>query len=106
MKTNVRKNIEQEWAKHPFLRFSEHPSLKALSVCSGFLGEDDDCDFNELVFAVPKDWLIEACKAEFEGIQTANDVQYWLENLYTSDESYIIFRLAMEENQIVVLAFN
>lgn len=106
MRRNVRKEIETEWNEHPFIKFSDHPALKALCVCSGYFGEDGDCDFDEVVFAVPKDWLIETCIREFEELKTPDEVQYWLENEYTSDESHIIFELAMAENQIVMLNFN
>lgn len=101
----TRKKIEREWKKHCFADFSSHPSLKALCVCSGFLGPDEECDFEELVFAVPENWLIDTCVKEFDELKAPDDVQSWLENLYTSDEAHIIYELAMEENQIVMLTF-
>lgn len=101
-----KKKIQKEWAKHPFLHFGKHPSMKALCVCSDFFGEEDDRPGNEVVFAVPENWLLEVCKQEFSFVKTAGDMQYWLENSYTATEAYIIFRRAMEENQIVMLNFN
>lgn len=98
----IRKEILAEWSKHPFLYYAHHPDLKALSVCSGDMGEDEDVDFDELVFAVPKKWLFDIVAKELE----IEDVQDWLENEYTSDESHIIFQWAMEQNQIVMLEFN
>ena len=98
----IRKQILDEWKEHPYLYFANHPDMKALCVCSGDIGEDDEVDFDEIIFAVPTEWRFGVVAREFE----IKDVQYWLENEYTSDESYIIFQMAMEQNQIMMLEFN
>ena len=105
-KTKTKNKILLEWKKHRFTDFCSHPSLKALGVCSGYVGPDEECDFDELVFAVPEKWLVDTCIREFEELKLPSDVQYWLDNMYTSDESHIIYELAMEENQIVMMEFN
>lgn len=105
MKTDVRKKIEKEWTERPFSYCGQFPRLKAMYVCSGYFGEDEDCDFEELLFAVPESWFFETCLRQFEYLKTEADVQRWFENAYTSDESHILFELAMRENQIVKLEF-
>lgn len=103
---NVRQEIEKTWDQHPYLRFGDHLLLHAMCVCSGYLGEDEDCDFDEVVFAVPAAWLVQTVIREYDELKNKEDVQYWLQNEYTSDDSSWIFDKAMRENQIVMLNFN
>ena len=102
----TRNKILQEWKKHRFTDYCSHPSLKSLGVCSGYVGPDEECDFEEISFAVPEKWLIETCIREFDELKLPSDVQYFLDNVYTSDHSIVIFELAMSENQIAMLNFN
>ena len=104
--TKTRIGILKDWESHRFADFGGHPSLKALGVDSNFLGPDEECDFDELVFAVPEKWLIDTCIREFRNLKIPSDVQYWLDNIYTSDEAHAIFCLAMNANQLVMLNFN
>lgn len=71
--------------------FYTHPDLKALAI-----GGDDEDDFQEAVYAVNKYWLATAVKEMF-GV---DDIQDWLENEYTTDDSIQIFYRACEEKQI------
>ena len=65
MATKTRVDILKTWERHRFADFADHPSLKALGVDSGFLGPDEECDFDELVFEVPEKWLIDTCIRKF-----------------------------------------
>lgn len=103
---NIRQQIKREWDEHTFIGFGEHPLLHSMCVCSGYFGEEEDCDFDEVIFAVPAAWLVQTVVEEYEELKNKDDVQYWLQNEYTSDDSYWIFDKAMRENQIVMLNFN
>lgn len=103
--SKARKEIIEEWKRHRFADYVSYPSLKALGVDADCLGYED-CDFDELSFAVPEKWLYDTCIDVFDNLKLPCDVQYWLENEYTSDDSIIIFERAMEENQIVMINFN
>ena len=104
--TKTRVSILKDWERHRFANFDDHPSLKALGIDSDCLGPNEACDFEELVFVVPEKWLIDTCIREFKELKLPSDVQYWLDNIYTSTEAHAIFRLAMDDNQIVILNFN
>lgn len=60
----------------PYQNFGMHKDLKAVCV-----SEDDDlCEF---VFFIEKDWLSQYVWKQYE----VDDLDYWLQNEYTSDES-------------------
>ena len=61
----------------PYLNYGKHKDLVAICV-SEYFSED-----GEYVFYIEKDWLHEYVKSEL-GVE---DVDYWLQNEYTSDES-------------------
>lgn len=63
--------------ENPYLNYGKHKDL--ISVC---VSEYNSCD-GEYVFYIEKDWLHEYVKSKL-GI---DDVDYWLQNEYTSDES-------------------
>ena len=105
--------FNKEWNKqtirnivknHCYLKFGKHEDLKALLIVP--FDEDDtfyeSTDYKELTFIVPSNWLKETVKKEFY----VEDVDYWLQNEYTSDESIIIFERALNERQIVVVDFD
>lgn len=83
-----------------YLDFGKHADLRA--VC---INEEDiepiTRDWSELTFIVPTEWLKTICKEEFN----ADDLDYFLQEVYTSDESEIIFAKALQERQIVMVDF-
>lgn len=98
-----KKDIVEELGNHPYLEFSEHENLKAMVVCSeSFGGEEEVFDFEELIFVVPTNWL-EAYAKESLGV---SDLDYWLQNEYTSDKSYKIYQAALTESKVVMINFN
>ena len=89
--------------KNCYLRFGDHEDLKALCICP--FAEDEEFyepDYYELAFIVPTKWLKEAVKEMFE----VEDLDYWLQNEYTTDESEIIFEKALNERQVVMVDFD
>lgn len=63
--------------ENPYLNYGKHKDL--ISMC---VSEYDSCD-GEYVFYIEKEWLYEYAKLKLD----INDVDYWLRNEYTSDES-------------------
>lgn len=59
-------------------------------------------DYYELAFVVPTNWLKEVAKEMFE----VEDLDYWLQSEYTTDESEVIFARALDERQIVMIDFD
>lgn len=86
-----------------YLKFGDHEDLKALCVCP--FAEDEtfyEPDYQELTFVVPKKWLMETAKEMFE----IDDLDDWLQNEYTTDESELIFERALNERKVVMVDFN
>lgn len=82
-----------------YLEFGKHANLKALCVnYEGF----EVTDWDELTFVVPTEWLKEFCKNEF-GVQ---DLDVFLQEEYTSEESNIIFWAALKDRQVVMVDFD
>lgn len=85
-----------------YLKFGEHEDLKALCICP-FAEEETTykVDYVELTYVVPANWLNKVTKELFE----VQDLNYWLQNEYTSDESESVFERALNERQIVMVDF-
>lgn len=97
-----RKTIRKTVKENCYLKFGEHEDLKALCIYP--FTEDEEFyepDYYELVFVVPNNWLKEVAKEMFE----VDDLDYWLQNEYTTDESEIIFERALNERQVVMVDF-
>lgn len=96
----TKKELKELVEQNCYLQFGEHVNLRALCIT-----EDDEYpirrDWCELVFVVPTEWLREFCKKEFD----ADNLDVFLQEEYTSDESEIIFAAGIEDRQIVVLDF-
>jgi len=98
--------IIAEVQKHPYLDFSKHKDLLALVVCSDFFcGPDEQSDFEEVVFAVEKDWLVNYLNCEHVDWNEEN-VRCWLQEEYTSYDSFQIYEAALKDNAIVMIDFN
>lgn len=63
--------------ENPYLKTGQHKELIEMVV-----SEYADCT-DEIVFYIEKDWLYEYAECELE----IKDVDYWLQNEYTSDDS-------------------
>lgn len=86
-----------------YLEFGNHEDLRAMCICP--FAEDDDfynSDYYELAFIVPTKWLKETAKEMFE----VKDLDDWLQNEYTTDESELIFEKALNERQVVMVDFD
>ena len=83
-----------------YLEFGKHENLKAVCINEEDI-ESDTRDWMELTFIVPTEWLKSFCKNEFE----VDDLDYFLKEEYTSDESEIIFAEALSNRQIVMVDF-
>lgn len=97
-----KKDIRNIVKENCYLKFGDHEDLKALCICP--FSKDEEFynpDYQELSFIVPTNWLKEVVKEMFE----IKDLDYWLQNEYTSDESEVIFERALNERQIVMVDF-
>ena len=56
----------------------------------------------ELTFVVPLNWLKEIVYEMFE----VDDLDYWVQNEYTTDESELVFERALNERQVVMVDFD
>ena len=83
-----------------YSRFGDHEDLKALCVCP-FYEEDYNGDYQEMTYVVPSNWLKQTAKDLF-GIE---DIDIWLREEYTSDESELVFEKALNERQVVMVDF-
>lgn len=103
--------FSKEWNKNTiknivnnncYLKFGDHEDMKALCICP--FAEDETFytpDYRELTFIVPTHWLKEVVKEMFE----VEDLDDWLKNEYTTDESEQIFTRALNERQVVMVDF-
>lgn len=95
--------------EHPYLRFSEHNDLLAMSCDAEcfLIGDEDpgDLGIEEVVFAVEKKWLVDYMNRErYEW--TEDKVRWWLQNEYISDDSKAIFDAAIAEGMVAMLETN
>ncbi len=101
-KTWDMKTIRNLVDNNSYLQFGAHEDLKAL--CVEPFAEDETFytpDYEELVFVVPKEWLERVARELFE----VTDLDNWLQNEYTTDESEMIFERALNERQVVMVDF-
>lgn len=80
-------------------RESQYDDLKVLFISNGFMTEDEDCGYDDYLFAVRKQWLLENLKED--GIETEEDLERWLREEYIDDQSYILYQKALSEKEIV-----
>ncbi len=83
-----------------YSRFGDHEDLKALCVCP-FDEEDYNGDYQEMTYVVPSNWLKQTAKELF-GV---DDIDIWLREEYTSNESELVFEKALNEKQVVMVDF-
>lgn len=104
----MKNKILELYHKHQFTRFGDHNELFALVVCAdNFYDDNEKWEFDELIFAVEKEWLINYLNEHKSWIKwDGAEVQGWLQNEYSSDDSYAIFYEALSNSQVVMLEFN
>lgn len=86
-----------------YLKFGDYEDLKALCICP--FAEDETFyhpDYHDLTFIVPLSWLKDTAKEMFN----VDDLDCWLQNAYTTDESELVFERALDERQVVMVDFN
>ena len=95
-----------EVREHPYVDFHKHKELIGLAVCSEMFCEaDEEADFEEVIFAVEKDWLVNFMNRE-RVAWNGESVMRWLQDEYTSYDSYQIYEEALKENAIVMIDFD
>lgn len=105
----LKQRIWDRYKKNCSLDFHLHNELLALSCSPEDLASDGDpetCGFNEVLFAVEKDWLITHLNRTTNEYWTADKVKKWLKTEYTSEESSAIFKVAIQQRAVVMLEFN
>jgi hypothetical protein len=95
-KQTIKKIVNENY----YLNFSNYEDLKALCICP-FADEDYETDYQEMIYVVPLKWLKAVVKEEFK----VKNLNLWLQNTYTTDESEIIFERALNERQIIMVDF-
>ena len=98
-----REDIRSVVKDNCYLKYGEHEDLKSLCICP--FAEDETFyknDYYEMIFVVPTNWLKEVVGEMFE----VKDLDYWLQNEYSTDESEIIFERALNERQVVMIDFD
>jgi len=70
-----------------------------------FCEADEEADFEEVIFAVEKDWLVNFMNRE-RVAWNGESVMRWLQDEYTSYDSYQIYKKALKENAIVMIDFD
>lgn len=76
-----------------------YDDLKILFLSCGYLTEDESCGYDELMFAVRKDYLFDNIKGE--EIKNFDDMERWLREEYTSDDTNWLYQKAKFEKEIV-----
>lgn len=112
IKTRIPNTVfDRDWSKNDIIdlihkncycEFGKHVDMKGLCVnCADIVKTNRD--WNELMFIVPKDWLINCVQTLF-GVKP-HELDDWLNDAYSSDESEQIFAAALEDRQIVMVDF-
>ena len=96
-----RNDIRAKVKENCYLYMGFHEDLKCLCVLQ-FEGTENKSDYSEMSFVVPTWWLGKAAKTLF-GV---DNLDYWLQNEYTTDESKIIFEKALNDRQVVMVDFS
>ena len=89
--------------------FRLHNELLALSCDPEDLASDGDpetCGFEELLFAVEKDWLIAHLNRTTYAYWNADSVKKWLKTEHTSEDAAAIFKAALLQRAVIMLEFN
>lgn len=105
----LKQRIWERYKKNSSPDFCLHNELLALSCSPEDLASDGDpetCGFEEVLFAVEKDWLVTYLNRTTNEYWTADKVKKWLKTEYTSEESSTIFKVAIQQKAVIMLEFN
>lgn len=84
---------------------TQYEDLKVLFIGAGFVTEhEDECDYDEYIFAVSKEWLRNQVMAMSDNPAeriTDDELQDWLQYDYSGDEAYLLYVDADAEGEIV-----
>ena len=78
-----------------------HDDLKVLFVCSGYFTEEEECGYDELIFAVRKEYLLSWLNGVAYHEIDEDYMERWLREEYTSDDSYSLYQQAKHDEEIV-----
>lgn len=78
--------------------------MKVLFINSGYLTQDDSCGYDELIFAVRKKYLLKWLNAVSDHKVDEDEMERWLSEEYTSDDSHALYVDAKREKEIVFSA--
>lgn len=84
--------------------YNINEDMKVLFLGSGYLTEDETCGYDELIFAVRKKYLLEWLNAISDHEVDEDEMERWLSEEYTSDNSYDLYIDAQNEKEIVFAA--
>lgn len=103
-----RKDILKLWKSKPYLEFGKHKKLVALSFCPDPYCELSEYDYDEVVFTVPVEWLLNWLSLYDSNYSHWGEEEMleWLQEVYTSEESEQFFENALEDQKIVTLNFD
>lgn len=97
-----RDGLIREWEDNfSPLELGEHANLIALVVMPD--AGDDECDYKEIIFTVPTQWLLGWLWENDSDHWTEERMREWLKNEYTSEDSKEIFDDAMLERKVITL---
>ena len=106
---NLKQRIQDRYRENHSLDFHLHNELLALSCLPEDLASDGDsetCGFEELLFAVEKDWLIAHLNRTTCAYWNADNVKKWLKTEHTSEDAAAIFKAAILQKAVIMIEFN
>lgn len=105
---NLKQRILKSYLENRSPDFSLHNELLALSCCGEYLteNEDEEFEFEEVLFAVERDWLITHLNRTTNEYWTADKVKKWLKTEYTSEDAAAIFKAAILQKAVIMIEFN
>mgnify|MGYP004715368139 FL=1 len=101
----ILKEVEEAKCKN----LDRHKESATFSVCDGYMSfnpdtnEEEESDFNEVIVTVEKDWLFDLIKRTKK--LAGNEIQKFLQEEYTSDDSSTWYEEARLAEKIVAVDF-
>lgn len=80
---------------------NQYEDLKILYMGSGYTTSDMNCGYDSYVFAVRKQYLLEWLKSITQDKADEDYMERWLREEYGSDDSYMFYVAAKEDDEIV-----
>ena len=98
-------DLDDMKAQYKKCNYNLVPHELLVTLCYVF----EDCNYNEheVCFAVPIDWLVDLMdKEEGRRCWDRARVLNWLDNEYTSDDSYFVWENAIEDDKVALFEIN